>query len=69
MIEVVQRETSFSDRCVDCCIYDSLTSSETPSLPAILSSLMKSYREYNTRHVTSLASTPSSRNGYDKNSV
>lgn len=41
----------------------------TPSVPAILSILNQSYFEYKTRHVTSDGSMPSSKNGYDRNSV
>lgn len=38
-------------------------------VPTTLSILKKSYFEYNTRHVTSEASTPSSRKGKERNSV
>ena len=40
-----------------------------PSVPTIRSSFMRSYFENSTRQVTSAASTPSSRNGNDRNSV
>jgi hypothetical protein len=49
--------------------HEDLISSTAPCVPTILSSRIRSYLENSTRQLTSAASTPSSRNGNDRNSV
>lgn len=50
-------------------IRESLTNFPAPSVPTILSNRIQSYFDHNTLTVTSLGSTPSSKNGYEQNSV